>query len=103
MDKLLFLFQNSGLGCHIENLFAGVIVSSASVRHLQLILDLYIDFGQECDILFNFDKSQCGMVGIPICTLAWMILNNKILMWSDNFIYLGIDFVLGSSIIKCLM
>ena len=24
MDKLLFLLQNSGLGCQIENLFAGL-------------------------------------------------------------------------------
>ena len=52
MDKLLFLLQNSGLSCHIENLFAGaiayaddLIVLSASVRHLQLILDLWVDFG----------------------------------------------------------
>ena len=30
-----------------------------------------------------------------------MILDNKILKWSDNFIYLGIDFVLGSSINVC--
>ena len=64
IDKLLFLLQNSGLGCHIENLFAGaitnaddLIVLSASVRHLQLILDLCVDFGQECDIVFNSDKS----------------------------------------------
>ena len=50
MDKLLFLLQNSRLGCHIENLFAGaiayaddLIVLSVSVRHLQLILDLCVD------------------------------------------------------------
>ena len=105
MDKLLFLLKNSSLGCHIENLFAGtiayaddLIVLLASVRHLQLILDLCVDFCQECDIVFNCDKSQYGMVGKPIYKLAQMILDNKILKWSDNFIYLGIDFVLGSSL-----
>ena len=108
MDKLLFLLQNSGLGCHIENLFAGaiayaddLIILSASVRHQQLILDLCVDFGQEYDIVFNCDKSQCGTVNKPICKLAQMILDNKILKWSDNFIYLGIDFVLGSSLNVC--
>ena len=25
IDKLLFLLQNFGLGCHVENLFAGAI------------------------------------------------------------------------------
>ena len=85
MDKLLVLLQNSGLGCHIENLFAGarvyandLIVLSASVRHLQLVLNLCVDFGQECDIVFNCDKSQCGMVGKPICKLAQIILDHKI-------------------------
>ena len=83
MDKLLFLLQNSGLGCHIENLFAGatayaddLIILSASVRHLLLILDLCVDFSQECDFVFNCDKSQCGMVGKPICKLPQMILDN---------------------------
>ena len=60
-----------------------------------------VDFGQECDIVFNCDKFQCGMVGKPICKLAQMILDNKILTWSDNFIYLGIDFALGLSYNVC--
>ena len=67
----------------------------------KLILDLCVDFFQECDVVFNCDKSQCGMVGKPICKLAQMTLDNKILKWSDNFIYLGIDFVLGSSLNVC--
>ena len=41
------------------------------------------------------------MVGKPICKLAQMILDRKILKWSDNFIYLGNDFVLGSSLNFC--
>ena len=41
------------------------------------------------------------MVGKPICKLAQMIFDNKILKWSDNFIYLGIDIVLGSSLNVC--
>ena len=41
------------------------------------------------------------MVGKPICKLAQMILDNKILKRSDNFIYLGIDIVLGSSLNVC--
>ena len=62
MDRLLFLLENSGLSCHIEDLFAGAIayaddlvVLSAFVHYLQLLLDLCVEFCQECDIIFNCD------------------------------------------------
>ena len=107
MDKLLFLLQNFSLCCHTENSFAGaiayaddLIVLLASVRHLKLILDLSADFGQECDIVFNCDKSQCGMVGKPICKLAQIIVGNlfyivyKSLMLYTVYIYVGIENIL---------
>ena len=41
------------------------------------------------------------MLGKPICKLAQMILDINSLKWSNNFTYLGIDFVLGSSLYVC--
>ena len=78
-----------------------LIVLSASIYHLQLILDLCVVFGQESDIVFNCDKSQCGLVGKPICKLSQMLLDKNILKRSDNFLYLGIDFVLRSPLNVC--
>ena len=58
-------------------------------------------FEQECDIVFNCDRSQCGLVGKPIRKLAQIILDNNILKLSDDFMYLGIDFALRSSLNAC--
>ena len=87
-DKVLFLLQNFGLDCHVENLFVGAIAYaddlidlSASLRHLKLILYLCVDFDQECDIVFNCDKSQYEIAGKPICKLAQMILDNNIIIF----------------------
>ena len=103
MDQLLSLLEEAGLGCYIAGLFAGamayaddLIVLSASVRHLQMILDLCVDFGKHCDILFNRDKSKCGAIGRPLMQLqAQMFLGDHLLEWADSFIYLGVEFTLG--------
>ena len=73
MDKLLQLLENNKLGCHVGGEFAGafayaddLIVQSSSVMQLQCILNLCCNFGKECDLTFNIDKSCCGCIGIPI-------------------------------------
>ena len=96
------------MGCRIEDLFAGAITSAddlnallASVSLLQLILDFCVEFGQEYDIVFSCEKSQRGLERKPISKLQRMVSHNKILKWSDNVMYLRIDFVFGSSLNVC--
>jgi hypothetical protein len=104
MDKLLVMLENSGLGCHIAGLFAGavayaddLIILSASVIKLQFILDMCVEFGKTCDLEFNCDKSLCGVVGQPeLSQQASLLIGNKSLKWVNSFVYLGIEFVLGS-------
>jgi hypothetical protein len=103
MDKLLLMLENSGLGCHIAGLFMGavayaddLIVLSASVRHLQMILNMCVDFGKGCDLVFNCDKSKCGAVGKPMLLQpAQIFLGDQLLQWVTSFVYLGIEFILG--------
>ena len=70
MDKLLLELEKSGLGCYVDNSFAGVIayaddvfLLSTSVRLLKLILSICHNFGVNCDLSFNADKSYCDLVG----------------------------------------
>ena len=67
MGKLLLLLENSVSGCHITGLVAYtnayahdlIIILSVSVHHFQLMLDVYVDFREGCDILFVYcNKSQ---------------------------------------------
>jgi hypothetical protein len=103
MDKLLQVLEKSGLGCYVAGNFVGAIayaddlvVLSASVRHLQIILNICVEFGKCCDLLFNSDKSQCGFVGRSLLPQpANVLLCNHVLQWSTCFVYLGIEFTLG--------
>ena len=64
---------------------------------LQCILNLCCNFGKECDLTFNINKSCCGCIGIPISVKQpVLILNGKVLRWADSFCYLGINFLDGS-------
>ena len=64
MDKLLELLENNKLDCYVGGEFAGafayaddLIVLSSSVMQLQCILNLCCNFGKECDLTFNIDKT----------------------------------------------
>ena len=95
MDKLLELLENNKLGCHVGGEFAGafayaddLIVLSSSVMQLQCILNLFCNFGKECDLTFNIDMSCCGCIGIPIYVKQpVLVLDGKVLRWADNFCY----------------
>ena len=106
MDKLLELLENNKLGCYVGDEFAGafayaddLIVLSSSVMQLQCILNLCCNFGKECDLTFNIDKSCCWCIGIPISVKQpVLVLDGKVLRWADSFCYLGVNFLVGSSL-----
>ena len=73
MDKLLFELEKSGLGCYVDNSFASVVayaddvlLLSASVRKLKLMLSICHDFGVNCHLSFNTEKSYCDLFGCLI-------------------------------------
>ena len=61
MDKFLFLLANSDLCCHIVNLFAGAIIAYADDL-IVFSASVHVEFGEKYDIVFNCDKSLCGIV-----------------------------------------
>jgi hypothetical protein len=74
------------------------------VRHLQKMLDICIGFGITCDLLFNHDKSKCGIIGRRILVQhACVLLGDYILDWVDSLTYLGVEFLLGQCLkVNCI-
>ena len=74
--------------------YAGdLIVLSSSCIQLQCILNQCCNFGIECDLTFNTDKSCCGCIGIPIAVKQPLfVLDNKLLKWADSLCYLVVNF-----------
>ena len=103
---LLALLENNKLSYYVGGEFASafayaddLIVLSSSVMQLQCILNLCCNFGKECDLTFNIDKSCCGCIGIPISfKQPVLVLDGKVLRWADSFCYLGVNFLVGSSL-----
>ena len=60
VDVLISELKNSGIGCHISNVFVGCImyaddllILSPSVVGLQYMLDICSGYGRTHDIIFN--------------------------------------------------
>ena len=73
MDKLLLKLEKSGLGCYVGNSCAGVVAYADDVillsnlmRKLKLMLSIFHDFGVNCGLSFNTDKSYSGLAGCLI-------------------------------------
>lgn len=93
----------SDLGCHINGVYIGclvyaddIILLSASVGHLQMMLDICYVRGIEIDIMFNAKKSSLFVVGkacdVLIDTLR---IGQDTIHWNKNMKYLGVQFKSG--------
>ena len=65
MDELLIRLKNSGVGCHIGNVFLGALayaddlaILSPTIHATQKLLDICSHFGKEYDVQFNPSKSK---------------------------------------------
>ena len=66
---------------------------------LQCIFNLCCNFCKECDLTFNIDKSCRGCIGKPISVKQpLLVLDGKVLRWADSFCYLGVNFLVCSSL-----
>ena len=70
IDVIINKLVNSGVGCHIFDSYVGCIVYaddilllSASIIHLQRMLDICYSVGSMSDITFNSNKSVLFMIG----------------------------------------
>ena len=69
-----------------------IILLSASVTHLQMMLDCCYNVGSEICILFNVRKSNCMAIGPSFVDLsgANMRIGNIALQWVSKIKYVGI-------------
>ena len=104
IDGLICSICGSDLGCHIGSLNFSIlmyaddlVLLSASIRHLQLMIDTCVRELHELDLSINVKKSTCNRFGSRVSFICSSIsVNNIIIPWSDNVKYLGITFNSGS-------
>ena len=103
VDCLIWSIHKSGLGCFIDNLNFGIlmyaddlVLLSASVHHLQLMINICLEELKDLDLTINIKKSVCIRFGRRFQVLCSPVsIGDTILSWSANVKYLGIIFTSG--------
>jgi len=100
-NSIITALKASDLGCHIDGMFVGwiayaddVILLSASVVHLNMMLDICQSQGNMLDVKFNPSKSCLFTVGKDYKDqLASLHFGDGNVSWSDSMRYLEIHFM----------
>ena len=103
VDELLKHLEEAYVGCRVGLRFAcaiayadDLVLLTSSERQLQLMLDLCVNFGKECDLSFNVKKSLWGFVGVLIgYKYPQFHLDLSDRRKTDWFVYLGVKFKFG--------
>ena len=98
VNCIIIKLRSSALGCHISNIYLGVIMYaddilllSSSCIELQKMLNACSDLGDILGIRFNSKKSKCIIIGPnKPSKLPDMYIDNDLLQWCDKIKYLGI-------------
>ena len=106
VDALIVSILKSGLGCHIDNMNFGIIMYaddlvlvSASVYHLQLMIDICLGELDDLDLSVNLNKSVCIRFGKRSKVFCSTVSIDGIsIPWSNSMKYLGIVFISGKSL-----
>ena len=107
VDDLICELEMCKLGCCINGIYLGcvmyaddLLLMSTSVLTLQSMLDLCHEYGTMHDIIFNYKKSCCMIIGSKrSCKVDNMLLNNVPIEWVDSIKYLGVVFTGGNRLI----
>ena len=102
VDKLIYILQKSGVGCHISNIFAAALfyaddmcVLSPSLRGLQKLLDICSNYCAEWDICLNAKKTKNMFFGKNKSFDFRPTLNNVPIEWVREWKYLGVTLKSG--------
>ena len=86
----------SDLGCYINGVYIGclvyaddIILLSASVGHLQMMLDICYVRGTEIDIMFNAKKSSLFVVGKACDVLIDTLRIEDTIHWNKKYEVFG--------------
>ena len=103
VDDLIHLLQQSGIGCHISDIFAASLfyaddmcVMAPSLRGLQKLLDLCSKYCAEWDICLNAKKTKNMVFGKKAKTNVVLSLNGIPIEWVTEWRYLGVILVAGA-------
>ena len=95
IDKLLMRLRESGVGCHIDGLFAGafgyaddIVLLAPSLDALRHMIGICEDYAQEFHILFNPSKSKLMYYNVSHDNLHVKLCNQDVYIVSKE-IYLG--------------
>ena len=97
VDELISKLQQTGVGCHICNIFAAAIfyaddmcVLSPSLHGLQKLLDTCSLYCAEWDICLNSKKTKNMCFGRKNCAAYMPLLNGVPIEWVQEWTYLGV-------------
>ena len=95
IDKLLTRLRESGLGCHIDGVFAGalwyaddIVLLAPSLDTLRHMIGICEDYAQELYILFNPSKSKLMYSNVSHDNLYVKLCNQDVHIVSKE-IYFG--------------
>ena len=96
IDRLLITLKNSGLGCHINGTYMGVLsyadditLSCQSVYGLNKIMNICSDFATNNFITFNAQKTICIKYGEYVGLTEHVILDDNVISWHTGVRHLG--------------
>ena len=103
VDDLIHLLQQSGIGCHVSDIFAACLfyaddmcVMAPSLRGLQKLLDLCSIYCADWDICLNAKKTKNMVFGKKAKTDVVLSLNGVPIEWVTEWRYLGVILVAGA-------
>ena len=104
VDDLLKELKCLNKGCYVMQIFAAAFfyaddmaVIAPSVKALSLLLQACERYCTEWDICLNAKKSRCMYFGRRIEILHDIVLNNKVVEWAKEWLYLGVKLRSGKS------
>ena len=106
IEQLLLRLKKSGIGCHLHGKYMGslgyvddVTLLSPSIRGLNRMLLICVEFGKEYFIKFNSKKSMCIKYGEKYdCQKAQ--LNEEIIIWVDSVKHTNVQPCILSKLFK---
>ena len=96
MDKLLINLKKSGIGCHVNNCYAGALCYAdditllcPSLYGLNSMVKQCVDFAKEFNVTFNHKKTVGLYFGKIHNILGTVYLDGNCISWNDSAKHLG--------------
>ena len=109
VDDLIYILQQSGIGCHFLKTFAAALfyaddmaVLAPSIKGLQRLLDLCHAYCVKWDIKLNAKKSKNLFFGKGLTPTFTLELNGENIPWEAKWDYLGVTLSSSKSFNCCV-